>query len=64
VPVDFRKLFDEIEGWVCPEVRVLEKDTGAEMNVRNCESIMAEDEMRGMGGGWAPPRGQGEPQSS
>ncbi|KAH8667650.1 hypothetical protein BGZ60DRAFT_409692 [Tricladium varicosporioides] len=36
----FRDWFGGVEGWMCPEMKIIEKDTGVEMNMQNCEEIL------------------------
>jgi hypothetical protein len=55
VAEDFKEWFGENGSWQCPEVRVVEKNTGVEMNSKNWESIMAQNQR-----GTLDPMGQGQ----
>jgi hypothetical protein len=37
---NFEGWFGGVEGWVCPEMRIVEKETGVEMNLQNFRSII------------------------
>lgn len=54
---DFEEWFGGVEGWKCPEMRIVEKGTGIEMNFQNFQAMSARGRGRGSlrGGG----RGRG-----
>lgn len=47
----FEEWFSGVEGWKCPEIRIVEKGTGIEMNLQNFQALYMSSRGRGRRGG-------------